>query len=162
MSPYPTGQESVAGDEKISECHWDAFDGFWPQVLMHRNLGARRIPELVPMGEVPLLGSDVEMTKREQARLALEDPDDWLPLDSCGCVGERMGSLDDPKPVLEGGMGREGNECLQRQTLAAGWDLISPDLQFSLTPKKGVGPSPCAWQNFPGHSLAQPVVQELM
>ena len=56
----------------------------------------------------------MEMTYRNQAGLALEDPNDGLPLDSRKglSLGERLGCLDDLDPIIKVGMGSEENQII--------------------------------------------------
>ena len=70
------------------ERHWGTREvqpppGCSPSVLKYRDLCALRIPELVLQSrEIPLKRMEMEVTKGNQARLALKNPDDELPSDS--------------------------------------------------------------------------------
>ena len=55
------------------------------QVLKNEDLCSLKVLELVPEPrEIPLKGTDVEVTKRDRAKLALKGPVDRLPSDQGG------------------------------------------------------------------------------
>ena len=86
--PFPLKHVSLRERREERECHWGTKEvqpppGFSPPVLKYRDLGALRIPDLVlKPREIPLKRMEMEVTKGNQARLALKNPEDGLPSDS--------------------------------------------------------------------------------